>query len=68
MLPSWERGCSIGSVYTQHALDSHSPLNSLLCISTVSSVTLLHALDNDSEWRKCRDQGFLVATKLGDFV
>ena len=61
--PSRERSRSVDSFYSQHASYSHSPSNSSSYISTVSSVTLSRALDDDLEWR---ERGFCVDTRLGD--
>jgi hypothetical protein len=64
-----ERSRSIESVYSHHAsYYSHSPSNSSSYISTVSSVTLSRALDDELEGRRSNDQGFCVSTRLGDFV
>ncbi len=66
--PSRERSRSVDSFYSQHTSYSHSPSNSSSYISTVSSVTLSRALDDDLEWRARHDRGFCVVTRLGDFV
>jgi hypothetical protein len=54
--PSRERSRSVDSFYSQHASYSHSPSNSSSYISTVSSVTLSRALDDDLEWRERHDR------------
>ena len=66
--PSRERGRSVDSFYSQHSSYSHSPSNSSSYISTVSSVTLSRAFDDDLECRERHDRGFCIATRLGDFV
>jgi hypothetical protein len=65
-----ERSRSIDSLYSHHAsYYSHSPSNSSSYISTVSSVTLSRALDDELlEGRRSNDRGFCVSTRLGDFV
>ena len=47
---------------------SHSPLYTPSLISTVSSVTLSRALNDNMERHEHYDHGFYVATRLGDFV
>lgn len=67
--PSQEKSRSIDSFYSHHvSYYSHSPSNSSSYISTVSSVTLSRALDDELEWRCSNNRGFCVSTRLGDFV
>ena len=67
--PSQERSRSIDSFYSHNAsYYSHSSSNSSSYISTVSSVTLSRALDDELEGRRSNDWGFCVSTRLGDFV
>lgn len=67
--PSQDRSRSIDSFYSHHAsYYSHSPSNSSSYISTVSSVTLSRAFNDELEWRCSNDRGFCVSTRLGDFV
>lgn len=60
------------SFYYSHRASSYysrSPSNSSSYISTVSSVTLSRALNDELEWRRrSNDRGICVFARLGDFV
>ncbi len=63
-----DRMHSYDSRVSQQPSFAHSPSYSQSLISTVSSVTLSRALDEDLERHEHHTRGFYVATRLGDFV